>query len=49
MDQVCEETGEGGGSDQRSSEWGSKRLYYKTEAGPHIVTVETLVGEKIDE
>ena len=52
VDQVCEETGEGVVliKDRRSGEViGFERLYYKPEAGPHTVTVETLVAEKIGE
>lgn len=52
MDQVCEETGEGVVliKGRRSGEViGFERLYYKAEAGPHTVTAETLVGEKIGE
>lgn len=52
MDQVREETGEGVVliKDRGSRKViGFERLYYKAEAGPHTVTVETLVGEKIGE
>jgi len=52
VDQVCEETGEGVVliKDRRSGEViGFERLYYKPAAGPHTVTVETLVAEKVGE
>jgi hypothetical protein len=36
--------------DRRTGEViGFERLHYKAEAGPHTVTVDTLVGEKLGE